>query len=57
MSVTDRFLKYVSFDTKSDETSDTIPSTAKQKKLGEYLVQELNAIGLSDARMDEYGYV
>ena len=57
MSVTDRFLKYVSFDTKSDETSDTIPSTAKQKKLGEYLVQELKAIGLSDARMDEYGYV
>ena len=57
MSVTDRFLKYVSFDTKSDEKSRTIPSTEKQKKLGEYLVSELSAIGLSDARMDEYGYV
>ena len=37
-SVTERFLKYVSFDTQSDETSETCPSTAKQKLLGAALV-------------------
>ena len=56
-SVTDRFLKYVSFDTQSDEFSETCPSTAKQKALGTYLVEEMQAMGISDARMDEHGYV
>ena len=57
MSVIDRFLKYVSFDTTSCETSETVPSTPSQKVLGEFLVKELNALGLENARMDEYGYV
>jgi len=57
MNVTDRFLKYVSFDTRSDENSATVPSTDKQKILGAYLAQELASIGLVDAHMDEHGYV
>ena len=57
MSAIDRFLSYVAFDTTSDETSETVPSTAKQKVLGEFLVKELAALGLENARMDGYGYV
>ncbi|MBO7274022.1 MAG: peptidase T, partial [Clostridia bacterium] len=57
MNVIDRFLKYVAFDTTSDETSGTVPSTAKQKVLGEFLVKELAALGLVGARIDEDGYV
>ena len=57
MSVIDRFLKCVSFDTTSNETSETVPSTPNQKVLGEFLVKELDALGLTGARMDEYGYV
>ncbi|MBP3300877.1 MAG: peptidase T [Clostridia bacterium] len=57
MNVIDRFLKYVTFDTTSDEASETVPSTAKQKILGEYLVRELKEAGCTDARMDEFGYV
>ena len=57
MNVTERFLKYVRFDTQSDENSERVPSTEKQKALGEYLVSELNGIGLDGVRMDEYGYV
>ena len=57
MSVIDRFLKYVSFDTTSSETSGTVPSTPNQKVLGEFLVKELDALGLVGARIDEYGYV
>ena len=57
MSVIDRFLKYVSFDTTSNETSETVPSTPSQKVLGEFLVKELAALGLENARMDACGYV
>ena len=57
MNITERFLKYVSFDTTSDENSETVPTTAKQKLLGQYLADELNALGLENAHMDEYGYV
>ncbi len=57
MKVQDRFLKYVSFPTMSDEESETCPSSAKQKKLGEYLTEELQSLGLADAHMDENGYV
>ena len=57
METYNRFLKYVSFPTMSDETSETVPSTAKQKILGEYLVNELKALGLDDASMDSHGYV
>ena len=56
-SVTERFLKYVSFDTKSDEFSETCPSTDKQKHLGAYLVDEMREMGIADAFMDEHGYV
>ncbi|MFT4755035.1 MAG: tripeptide aminopeptidase [Salibacteraceae bacterium] len=53
----DRFLKYVKIDTQSDVHSTTIPSTIKQKDLGKVLVEELIAMGISDAAMDEWGYV
>ena len=56
-TVVERFLRYVSFDTQSDENSATCPSTAKQKWLGAALVEEMKAMGIADARMDEYGYV
>ena len=53
----DRFLKYVQIDTQSDVHSKTIPSTMKQKDLGYVLVEELKAMGIADAEMDEWGYV
>jgi len=56
-TVSGRFLKYVTYDTQSSETSDTYPSTDKQKILGKELVNELNEMGLSDSQMNEYGYV
>ena len=57
MPVTERFLRYVGFDTQSDENSETCPSTAKQKLLGAALVEEMKEMGIADARMDENGYV
>ncbi len=56
-TVKDRFLRYVSFDTQSCEESETCPSTAKQKLLGAALVEEMKEMGISDAFMDENGYV
>ena len=56
-TVADRFLRYVVVDTQSDPTASTQPSTEKQKNLGRILVEELLAIGLSDAHLDEHGYV
>ncbi len=56
-TVLDRFLRYVRIDTQSDASSPTCPSTAKQKDLGRLLAQELRDMGLSDAHMDEHGYV
>ncbi len=56
-SVTERFLRYVSFDTMSDENSPTCPSTAKQKVLGAAIVEEMKSMGIADAFMDEDGYV
>lgn len=56
-TVTDRFLRYVVIDTQSDPQSTSQPSTEKQKNLGRVLVDELLAIGLSDAHLDEHGYV
>jgi peptidase T len=56
--VIDRFLRYVSVDTQSSETSDTFPSTLKQHALARILADELREIGASDVRYDEqYGYV
>ena len=56
-TVTERFLRYVTIDTQSDPASETTPSTPKQKDLGRLLVSELLAMGVTDAHMDEYGYV
>lgn len=56
-SVSDRFLRYVQIDTQSDPASSTFPSTAKQLDLSRLLVQELHEIGVSDAYLDEWGYV
>ena len=53
----DRFLKYVKYDTQSDEESSSFPSTEKQKILSKDLAQELKDFGLEDAHMDEWGYV
>ena len=53
----DRFLRYVKIDTQSDPHSPTQPSTEKQKDLGKILVEELLDLGLSDAHLDEHGYV
>jgi tripeptide aminopeptidase len=52
-----RFLKYVTYDTRSDEESSTFPSTPGQLVLLRELVEELHELGLDDAAMDDYGYV
>lgn len=52
-----RFLRYVSYETTSDESSETCPSTANQKVLGAAIVEEMHSMGIQDARMDENGYV
>lgn len=57
MELLERFLKYVGFDTQSDENSTTFPSTDKQKVLLGYLADEMKALGLQDVEMDGYGYV
>lgn len=56
-TVTERFLRYVSFDTQSDDASETCPSTAKQRLLGAALAEEMKEMGIADAHMDENGYV
>lgn len=53
----DRFLKYIKYDTQSDEDSKTFPSSDKQKILSKDLANELKKMGLQDAHMDEHGYV
>lgn len=57
MSAAERFLQYVTFDTQSDENSQTVPSTAKQLILGQRLVEELQSLGIENAEMDENGIV
>lgn len=56
MTLKERFLNYVSFDTQSDPNSDTYPSTAKQLTLLNLLVEEMLFMGLSDVEIDENGY-
>ena len=56
-TVTDRFISYATIDTQSDPDSDTCPSTEKQKNLSRVRVEELKAMGVSDAELDEHGYV
>lgn len=57
MKLKERFLQYVGFDTQSDESSTTFPSTDKQLVLLRHLAEEMKALGLSEVEMDEYGYV
>ncbi len=57
MELLDRFLRYVSYPTPSDEHSETCPSTEGQRVLGRLLVDELTAMGARDAHMDADGYV
>lgn len=56
-SVVERFLHYVAFDTQSDDASDSCPSTAKQKLLGQCIVNDMLKMGIADAHMDAHGYV
>ncbi len=56
-SVADKLMRYVQVDTQSDPESLTYPSTEKQKELSKMLVKELIEMGVSDAEMDEWGYV
>jgi len=56
-TVAERFIRYAQIDTQSNPQSKTHPSTEKQKDLGRVLVQELQEMGITDAAMDEYGYV
>jgi tripeptide aminopeptidase len=56
-TVADRFMRYVQVDTQSDPHSNSIPSTDKQKDLSRILVSELKEMGISDAHLDEWGYV
>ena len=57
MTVSERFLKYVSFGTNSDDCSETCPSTESQLVLGRFLAEELKAIGLTEVEQDKDGYV
>ena len=57
MDLKERFLKYVSYDTQSSEESTTFPSTEKQKVLLAALRDEMEALGMTEVTMDQYGYV
>jgi len=57
MNITDRFLKYVSFTTTSDENTNMTPSTPGQKIFARHLVEELTSIGLKEVELDTNGYV
>ena len=56
-SVEKRLLRYVSYETTSDEFSEDCPSTANQKVLGAAIVEEMLSMDIADAHMDENGYV
>ena len=57
MNIVDRFLKYVSFCTTSDENTGMTPSTPGQMEFARYLADELKQIGLSEVTLDENGYI
>ncbi|MDR1719920.1 MAG: peptidase T [Dysgonamonadaceae bacterium] len=57
MNVVERFLKYVSFDTQSDENSTSTPSTPKQLLLAEAIKQEMETMGLEEITLDEHAYL
>jgi tripeptide aminopeptidase len=56
-TASERFMRYVQIDTQSDPLSQSQPTTEKQKDLSKLLVQELQTMGITDAHVDEYGYV
>lgn len=56
-SVEERFTRYVQIDTTADPNSTSFPSSEKQKNLGKVLFDELNALGLAEVEMDQWGYV
>ena len=55
--ITERFLKYISYDTQSEFDMEAIPSTKKQFELANYIVEELKQIGLQDITIDEHAYI
>ena len=57
MTLKERFFKYIAIDTQSSPDAETFPSTEKQKQLSRLLVEELKAMGVTNAAMDDYGYV
>ncbi|MDU5201354.1 peptidase T [Finegoldia magna] len=57
IDIVDRFIEYAKIYTTSDESSETCPSTARQKDLGNLLVKQLKEMGIDNAHMDENGYV
>jgi tripeptide aminopeptidase len=57
MNAKDLFLNYVTFDTQSDESSNTCPSTTGQRVFAEFLVEQLKEIGLEDVSIDKNSYV
>ena len=57
MNLVERFLRYVSFDTQSDENSGVTPSTPKQMVFAQYLKNELETLGLEEIELDEHGYL
>lgn len=57
MNIVERFVEYAKIDTQSNPKSQTVPSTEKQKNLGNLLVKQLKEMGIEDAHIDETGYV
>ena len=57
MTAAERFLKYVTFDTQSDEDNEACPSTLGQLVLARFLAEEMKELGLSQVRVDKDGYV
>lgn len=57
MDIKQRFFNYIAIDTKSDESSNTCPSTKGQLELGKKLVEELKGMGIKDVKMDDNGYI
>lgn len=56
-SVLKNFLTYIKIDTQSDDTSETVPSTAKQLNLAKVLIEEINALGITEVELDDKGYI
>ena len=57
MTLVERFLKYVTFDTQSDEKSGTVPSTSTQMDFAKILLEEVKDLGIEDVHLSDRGYV